>query len=442
MKKSFAVFLIVCLVAVGIAAQISFAAPVTLKFMTWEPKIFQDAIAKYEKETGNKVEIVADDPAKVLAMGAAGEAIDVLELHAGGQALNLMMKGYLMPLDSLMAKGSFVKKSELLPINNLYRWNGKEVGKGPYYGIMKDFGDSVMWYNKRLFDKAGIPYPAANKPLTAAEFRELCKKLTVYKDGKVLQYGWAEPSAGTTWTNAPDVGNMARAAISNGQKFGNYAFTKDNRRLSFDENTKGVLDYVTMLVAMAREDHSYPSPLDPSSSWSGDLFIHDQAAMMITGPWFVGWCELSNPKAKSFVGFAPTPLLWGPKQVFPIDTNCGYVLMKGANKAAYKLLEFLAYYGGMDNAKIAWNLPTIQSLQKLLPRNDPYWKPYFTEQDRVLKMEQVYPPNPYAPEWQPLNNAMFGANLNDVFTGKTSVKDWLKAGVKAANAKIAEGAEQ
>ena len=405
------------------------------------PATFSGAIEKYEKDTGNKVEIVADDPAKVIAMGAAGDAIDVLEFHAGGQVMDLATRGYLLALDNMMLRSKLLKKSELLAINNLCRWDGKAVGKGPFYGLVKDFGDSVMWYNKRMFDKAGVAYPSQTVPLTAAEFRALCKKLTVYKDGKIVQYGLAEPSAGTVW-NGPDLGNMARAAISSGQKFGNYAFSSDYKKLSFDENTPGVLGFVTMLVEMSMQDHSWPSPLDPSSSWAGDLFIHDKAAIQLAGPWFVGWCVNSDPEAKKILGFAPTPLLWGTKQIYPMETNCGYAMMKGANKTAgFKLLEYLQYYGGEVNAKIAWNLPTIKSLYKLLPTSDPFWQPYFKEVDRILKIETLTAPNPYAPEWGPLNTALFGTNLNDLYAGKITIKQWLKQGLAAVNAKIAESVE-
>jgi multiple sugar transport system substrate-binding protein len=432
MRKRLGIML--CLAA--IVGTLAAAAPVKLTYMTWEPKNFESAIARFTKDTGITVEVLADDPAKLIAMGMAGDAVDVVEFHGGGQFLYLASKGYLAPLDAMMAKSKTLSQADLLPINDLCRWDGKVEGKGPYYGIIKDYGSPVLFYNKRMFDKAGVAYPSATKPLTAEEFRALAKKLTVYQDGKVVQYGWAEPSA-DNWV-FPDTFNMARAAASNGLVAANFAFTDDYRRLSFDENTPGVVNYVQMLVDMAMKDHSWPSPLDPSTAWAGDLFVHDKAALEVAGPWWVGWCEQSDATARKWIGFAPTPLLWGKKQLFPNDMPVGLTIMKGAKKEAFQLLEYIQYYGGLENTKIAWNIPTTKPLSQLLPKADPYWVPYFKEFDRLAPLETFVRPNPFLPDYAGINDAIAGSSLKDLFTGSITVKDWLKKGVVAANAKIAD----
>ena len=425
----------IAIMLAGIIASAA-AAPVKLTYMTWEPKGMASAIAKYEADTGNTVEVLADDPNKIMAMGMAGDAVDVFLFHGGGQFLDLASKGFLTPLDAMMAKSKTLSPADLLPINDLCRWDGKTEGTGPYYGIIKDYGSPVLFYNKRMFDKAGIAYPSATKPLSADEFRALAKKLTVYQAGKVVQYGWAEPSA-DNWV-FPDTFNIARAAASNGLVAKNFAFTDDYKKLSFDENTPGVAAYIQMLVDMAMKDHSWPSPLDPSTQWAGDLFIHDQAALEIAGPWWVGNCEQSVPQARQWIGVAPTPLLWGQKQLFPNDMPVGFAIMKNAKKEAFQLLEYLQYYGGVQNTKIAWNIPTTKPLQQLLPRSESYWVPYFKIFDAMVPAETFVKPNPYLPDYSGINEAIAGPSLMDLFTGKIAVKDWLKKGVAAANAKIAD----
>ncbi|MCJ7529731.1 MAG: sugar ABC transporter substrate-binding protein [Anaerolineales bacterium] len=60
-----------------------------------------------------------------------------------------------------------------------------------YYGLPRDFQTIVMFYNKDMFDEAGVSYP---KPeWTMNEFREIAKKLTKDKngDGKTDQYGFS-----------------------------------------------------------------------------------------------------------------------------------------------------------------------------------------------------------------------------------------------------------
>ena len=61
------------------------------------------------------------------------------------------------------------------------------------YFLPPTSGTIIIYYNRDLFDEAGIPYPEPG--WTWEEFREICKKLTVDKngDGKTDQYalaGW------------------------------------------------------------------------------------------------------------------------------------------------------------------------------------------------------------------------------------------------------------
>jgi ABC-type glycerol-3-phosphate transport system substrate-binding protein len=54
-----------------------------------------------------------------------------------------------------------------------------DQGDGKIYGLPKDFDTNGVWYNKALFDSAGVAYPSAD--WTWADFRETARKLT--RDG-------------------------------------------------------------------------------------------------------------------------------------------------------------------------------------------------------------------------------------------------------------------
>lgn len=62
------------------------------------------------------------------------------------------------------------------------------VYEGRTYGFGCNVAANAIWYNKDLFDKAGVPYP---KPgLTWDQLIEISKKLTARdKDGKPIQFG-------------------------------------------------------------------------------------------------------------------------------------------------------------------------------------------------------------------------------------------------------------
>lgn len=66
---------------------------------------------------------------------------------------------------------------------------------GRVYMLPRDLGTVVMFYNRTLFRRAGLPDPEPD--WTHKEFLEMAKKLTVRdKDGRVVQYGFM---ADYTW---------------------------------------------------------------------------------------------------------------------------------------------------------------------------------------------------------------------------------------------------
>jgi len=67
--------------------------------------------------------------------------------------------------------------------DNSTRWQGKT------YMTPTDVGSLVIYYNKSLFDKKGIPYP--KKGWTWDEFKDIIPKLS-YTEGDTRYYGWAQ----------------------------------------------------------------------------------------------------------------------------------------------------------------------------------------------------------------------------------------------------------
>lgn len=57
------------------------------------------------------------------------------------------------------------------------------AGDDKLYALPVGRGAIMMYYNKSIFDKFGIPYPSADKPLTWDETYELAKKLTRTEGG-------------------------------------------------------------------------------------------------------------------------------------------------------------------------------------------------------------------------------------------------------------------
>lgn len=137
----------------------------------------------------------ADYLAKLKTSIVAGEQIDVIEVSTAN--LERAQAGSMyMPLNDLADKvGMDVQKEYGDYVKQL-------TVDDKLYGIPKYLAPGGIWYNKKHFDEAGIPYPTPD--WTWDEFFEIAKKLTK-KDasGKVTRYGfydWSFMSGGVAAT--------------------------------------------------------------------------------------------------------------------------------------------------------------------------------------------------------------------------------------------------
>ena len=126
---------------------------------------------------------------KLLTMMAGGVAPDVLRISTDSTQ-DLLKKGALRPLDDFLKKSKRIKEEDFFPVTLFgYKFDGEVFGKGPIYGFPTDFSPfTLLFYNKKLFDEAGISYPT--KSLSWEEFLKLAEKLTKRDEkGRIMQYG-------------------------------------------------------------------------------------------------------------------------------------------------------------------------------------------------------------------------------------------------------------
>ncbi len=105
---------------------------------------------------------------KLQTMFASGEPPDLFYVGAERVASFASM-GLLAPLDSFAAEDAASGDPRALRLDDFFdtcvdafRFDGDRVGAGSLYGIPKDFTTVGFYYNKSLFDRAGIPYPKAD----------------------------------------------------------------------------------------------------------------------------------------------------------------------------------------------------------------------------------------------------------------------------------------
>ena len=189
-----------------------------------EKEIYQKLIDEFVQEHSDQIkevvfEVTTQDEynQKMTANLVAGDLPDVF--YVGPASVRQYVdNGYIQPLDKYVDDATV--KSIWGTTQEIYRYDGKNIGSGSLYAFPKDLSCFAFAYNQDLFDEAGIPYPDPEKPYTYEEFAEVCKKLTKDKDGdgEVDQWGVA----------CADQWGMTPILYSNGVKFLNDDMTKVN----------------------------------------------------------------------------------------------------------------------------------------------------------------------------------------------------------------------
>ena len=202
---------------------------------------------------------------KLLMMHVAGSIPDVIQLDAAAGAM-FIDNGVLRDLRSFIAEDPDFHLDD-------YFENVLEAMRrgGALYGIPLDFSPMVMYYNKRLFDAAGVPYPQPG--WNWDDFLATAEKLTVRPPGaaRPTQYGMAFENEMPfwvlwLWTNGGDV------------------LSPDGRRASGYFDGPRAVEAVQFLIDLMTTRRVAPHPRDIASA-GVDLFRSEQAAMELKGHW-------------------------------------------------------------------------------------------------------------------------------------------------------------
>jgi multiple sugar transport system substrate-binding protein len=353
-------------------------------------------------------------PTKMQASLINRDMPDVFYLQPG-MASEYIPAGALLNLSPYMTRDS-VKGNEFY-FTNMFSCKGGQV-----YGIPKDFSALGLFYNKDLFQRAGVPYPTER--WTWEDMRAAAKKLTrkgaaaraVYR-GKEPVYGLTLPINSSRW--------LAFLYASGGS-----VLNEDGTRATFN-SAQGAksLEYYT---SFQREDGSsvLPSALVPG--WAGDVFDafgEEYAAMAIEGSWLIPYLHEKYP---SFQHYSLAPLPLGPqgKRANLVFTNAWSAYSKTAHPAA--AWELIKYMTGQEVQRSqlyqSFALPTLKSLAT---------DAYFTANPSVKMLfdsAQVYG----YPDYYGLNDTFIHERLNQAITstlsGQLSARKALDNAARQVNA--------
>jgi multiple sugar transport system substrate-binding protein len=244
---------------------------VTLRYASWADgagaKDEQAAIDTFNKAHPNiQVQYEAwggayDD--KLSASIAAGDAPDVLAVwnfpkYAAG----------LMPLDDLLAKTPELSNDYNSQILNFAKFNNH------VFGVPNGWTGRVVYYNKKLFDDAKLPYPTDD--WTWDQMKDIAAKLTDKSKG---QYGYGADTdlyvmQSYFWNNGGDI-LSPDGKTTNG--YLNSAAAKDTIKKLYEMYKQG-----SMLLNIAGDSGTTQTAVNQT-----ELFQSGKLAMMDNGVWQV-----------------------------------------------------------------------------------------------------------------------------------------------------------
>lgn len=333
---------------------------------------------------GIKVTRLDYDATRLSAMLAANNAPDVIRTGGAPEIPNFAARGLTLDLDPYFARSRVLKTDNLMPVNDIYRWDGKQ-GSGPRYGMAEDWSqDLMLWYDKKVFDDAKVPYPDATKPMSFQELLDVAKRLVVRENGKIKVYGLDLGSGWVPYAALMQMLGQTGASLFNSD-YSKADFTQPEVRSIF----QWFVDYAQAHVGI--------SPLDPDPGWGGTLMPAHRLGMELFGYWFGG--EFTNQQVDSF-GFAPAPQWGTSKRISACFSGTGIWIPKASKHPdeAWKFFEyFMAGTPENDRASSGFGIPTLKSNMSKMPQQSASRSQAYQVQQSELNYLDVLHFTPYVP---------------------------------------------
>ncbi|WP_368297624.1 ABC transporter substrate-binding protein [Cytobacillus firmus] len=362
-----------------------------------EQKLLKQTIADFEEKFPNidvKHEVISEQYMDVLKTRLiGGEGPDVFYLDAL-EAPALIETGVVEPLDEYVTEDFNTEDFEK-PMLEAFQVDGKT------YGFPKDYSTLALFYNKKMFEEAGVEVPK-----TWDELREVSKALT--KDGV---YGFGV---------APELARLYHIAQASGGEV-----VKDGKA---NFASSEVVEALQPIIDQHLEDKTSAQASEVGANWGGEMFGQQKAAMVIEGNWAIPFLEDTFPDVE--YGTAELPAVNGEKGTMAYTV--GYVMNAASEKkeASWKLISYLTGKEGMETwTSKGFALPTRKSVaEKLGYDEDPL-------------RGALVAGAPYATVWQeganlPIIMNNFNNQFIAAFLGDRPLSDALKDAQEQANSEI------
>ena len=345
MKNKFFYIAISCLLALGIlfsacakaadsteatdaSSETVSSEPVTIKVMSFfaydNPEVEEAVVAAFEAANPD---ITVDFEAvpfsdiflKYKTLIAGNEAPDVMSMNFDN-AYTFAALGSLEPLDEWIASSGLDTSIYYQSTMDMFKVDGVQ------YSMPATFSDVVLFYNKDLFDTAGLEYPARDWTWDDLKTAAIALTKDTDDDGKIDQWGYSLP-----WW--PIMLEMYGASI--------WSEDGSTCTLNSAEGTKAI----QTMVDARYVDKFAPTADQLAEQGDWDMFVAGKLAMYPTGPWAV---QPFNEAATFTYDIAHMPA--GDQQATHVYANSYAMSATSEQKeAAWRFIEFAT---GPEGTKI------------------------------------------------------------------------------------------
>jgi len=386
---------------------------VTITYGIWagtQTPAMKAIAAAFEKENPNITVKVQESPYpdfwSTLQTGAAGgTAPDAFWMLA--QQIRPYAEGnQLLDISDAVEKENVDLANYPKAVLDLY-----DQGDGKLYGLPKDVDTNAVWFNKAMFDAAGVDYPAAD--WTWDDFRSTAKALT-------------DTAAGTWGVAAPlDYQGGYYNSIF---QAGGQVISDDGKTALIDSpEAQAGIKFWTDLQA----DGSSPTLQQLSDTEGETMFEQGKVAMYVSGAyWALKIYE--NKEISADVDIAPLPT--GVKQATVSSgiENVGYA----GTKHPEETKKFLLFASGKEAAEIQAESGAVLPAYKGTEATWMAAMPEFTNLQVFIDALDYAVPLPVqgnAAEWQ----GMQAKYLTAAWNGETTVEEATAAYAKAIDEVLA-----
>lgn len=294
----------------------------TLTVWSWEPTL-TDVAKAFEKEN-------PDISVDITNVGTATDQYTSLNnaLSAGSGAPDIaQVEYYAVPQYAVAGNLKDLSEFGADGYGDFYTpgtWNSVAIDGG-VYGLPLDSGPMALFYNKTVFDKAGVTEP----PATMEEYYEAAKKIHALGPDYYITADSGEP--------APEELMMWAA--------GGTPFQVDGENLTIDlVDDEGVQDFVDWWQKLVDEDL-----IDTKSGrWSDDWAhaLNDgKIASLTIGAWMTSMIDDNAPDTVGQWRVAKTPAFDADHPVNAEDGGSTLAIMASSDKAeaAWKFIDFASH---------------------------------------------------------------------------------------------------